>query len=84
MTDKQKTKLVRNIVKTVLYIVAIGAVFLVLGAILSGSTITLTVNWVKALIGIILFGFAVELYDWLFPAKRTVRRDDDENTNTKR
>lgn len=84
MTDKQKTKLVRNIVKTVLYIVAIVAVFLVLGAILSGSTITLTVNWVKALIGIILFGFAVKLYDWLFPTKRTVRRDDDENTNTKR
>lgn len=84
MTDKQKTKLVRNVVKTILYIVAIVAVFLVLGAVLNGTTVTLTVNWAKALTGIILFGGAVRLYDWLFPSKRTIRRDDDENTNTKR
>lgn len=78
MTEKQKTKLVRNIIKAVLYAVAIAAVFLILGAILSGSTITLTVNWVKALIGLILFCLAVKLYNWLFPAKRYVRKDDDD------
>ena len=70
MTDRQKTKLVRNIVKAVLYIAAIVAVFLVLGAVLDGSTITLTVNWVKALIGVILFIGAVRFYECLFPHKR--------------
>ena len=77
MNEKQKAKMVRNIVKVVLYGVAVLSVFLILGGILSDSYITVTLNWVKCLIGFILLIVAYKLYNWLFPAKRFVRKDED-------
>ena len=44
MNEKQKAKMVRNIVKAVLYGVAVLSVFLILGGILSDSYITVTLN----------------------------------------
>lgn len=75
MNEKQKAKMVRNIVKAVLYGVAVLSVFLILGGILSDSYITVTLNWVQCLIGFILLVVADKLYNWLFPAKRFVRKD---------
>lgn len=75
MNEKQKAKMVRNIVKTVLYGVAVLSVFLILGGILSDSHITVTLNWVQCLIGFILLVVAEKLYNWLFPAKILVRKD---------
>ena len=77
MNEKQKAKMVRNIVKAVLYGVAVLSVFLILGGILSDSYITVTLNWVQCLIGFILLVIADKLYTWLFPAKRFVRKDED-------
>lgn len=77
MNEKQKAKMVRNIVKTVLYGVSVLSVFLILGGILSDSYITVTLNWVQCLIGFILLVVADKLYNWLFPAKRFVRKDED-------
>ena len=77
MNEKRKAKMVRNIVKAVLYGVAVLSVFLILGGILSDSYITVTLNWVQCLIGFILLIVADKLYDWLFPAKRFVRKDED-------
>lgn len=77
MNEKQKAKMVRNIVKAVLYGVAVLSVFLILGGILSDSYITVTLNWVQCLIGFILLVIADKLYNWLFPAKRFVRKDED-------
>lgn len=77
MNEKQKAKMVRNIVKTVLYGVSVLSVFLILGGILSDSYITVTLNWVQCLIGFILLVIADKLYTWLFPAKRFVRKDED-------
>ena len=77
MNEKQKAKMVRNIVKAVLYGVAVLSVFLILGGILSDSYITVTLNWVQCLIGFILLVIADRLYNWLFPAKRFVRKDED-------
>ena len=77
MNEKQKVKTVRNIVKAVLYGVAVLSVFLILGGILSDSYITVTLNWVQCLIGFILLVIADKLYNWLFPAKRFVRKDED-------
>lgn len=75
MNEKQKVKMVRNIVKAVLCGVAVLSVFLILGGILSDSYITVTLNWVQCLIGFILLVVAEKLYNWLFPAKRFVRKD---------
>ena len=77
MNEKQKAKMVRNIVKTVLYGVSVLSVFLILGGVLSDSYITVTLNWVQCLIGFILLVIADKLYTWLFPAKRFVRKDED-------
>ena len=77
MNEKRKAKMVRNIVKAVLYGVAVLSVFLILGGILSDSYITVTLNWVQCLIGFILLVIADKLYNWLFPAKRFVRKDED-------
>ena len=77
MNEKQKAKMVRNIVKTVLYGVSVLSVFLILGGILSDSYITVTLNWVQCLIGFILLIVADKLYTWLFSAKRFVRKDED-------
>lgn len=77
MNEKRKAKMVRNIVKTVLYGVAVLSVFLILGGILSDSYITVTLNWVQCLIGFILLIVADKLYTWLFSAKRFVRKDED-------
>ena len=77
MNEKQKAKMVRNIVKVVLYGVAVLSVFLILGGILSDSYITVTLNWVQCLIGFILLIVADKLYTWLFSAKRFVRKDED-------
>lgn len=77
MNEKQKAKMVRNIVKAVLYGVAVLSVFLILGGILSDPYITVTLNWVQCLIGFILLVIADKLYNWLFPAKRFVRKDED-------
>lgn len=77
MNEKKKAKMVRNIVKAVLYGVAVLSVFLILGGILSDSYITVTLNWVQCLIGFILLVIADKLYNWLFPAKRFVRKDED-------
>ncbi len=77
MNEKQKAKMVRNIVKAVLYGVAVLSVFLILGGILSDSYITVTLNWVQCLIGLILLVVADKLYNWLFPSKRVVRKDED-------
>ena len=77
MNEKRKAKMVRNIVKVVLYGVAVLSVFLILGGILSDSYITVTLNWVQCLIGFILLVIADKLYNWLFPAKRFVRKDED-------
>ena len=77
MNENQKAKMVRNIVKAVLYGAAVLSVFLILGGILSDSCITVTLNWVKCLIGFILLVVAYKLYNWLFPAKRFVRKDED-------
>ena len=77
MNEKQKAKMVRNIVKAVLYGVAVLSVFLILGGILSDSYITVTLNWVQCLIGFILLIVADRLYTWLFSAKRFVRKDED-------
>ena len=77
MNEKQKAKMVRNIVKAVMYGVTVLSVFLILGGILSDSYITVTLNWVQCLIGFILLVIADKLYNWLFPAKRFVRKDED-------
>ena len=77
MNKNQKTKMVRNIVKAVLYGAAVLSVFLILGGILSDSYITVTLNWVQCLIGFILLIVADKLYTWLFSAKRCVRKDED-------
>ena len=77
MNEKQKAKMVRNIVKAVMYGVTALSVFLILGGILSDSYITVTLNWVQCLIGFILLVVADKLYNWLFPAKRFVRKDED-------
>ena len=77
MNEKQKAKMVRNIVKAVLYGVAVLSVFLILGGILSDSYITVTLNWVQCLIGFILLVIADKLYNWLFHDKRFVRKDED-------
>ena len=77
MNEKKKAKMVRNIVKAVLYGVAVLSVFLILGGILSDSYITVTLNWVQCLIGFILLIVADKLYTWLFSAKRFVRKDED-------
>ena len=77
MNEKQKAKMVRNIVKAVLYGVAVLSVFLILGGILSDSYITVTLNWVQCLIGFILLIVADKLYTWLFSVKRFVRKDED-------
>ena len=77
MNGKQKAKMVRNIVKAVLYGVAVLSVFLILGGILSDSYITVTLNWVQCLIGFILLIVADKLYTWLFSAKRFARKDED-------
>ena len=77
MNKRQKARMVRNIVKAVLYGVAVLSVFLILGGILSDSYITVTLNWVQCLIGFILLVIADKLYNWLFPAKRFVRKDED-------
>ena len=77
MNKRQKARMVRNIVKAVLYGVAVLSVFLILGGILSDSYITVTLNWVQCLIGFILLVVADKLYNWLFPAKRFVRKDED-------
>ena len=77
MNEKQKAKMVRNIVKAVLYGMAVLSVFLILGGILSDSYITVTLNWVQCLIGFILLVIADKLFNWLFPAKRVVRKDED-------
>ena len=77
MNEKKKAKMVRNIVKAVLYGVAVLSVFLILGSILSDSYITVTLNWVQCLTGFILLIVADNLYNWLFPAKRFVRKDED-------
>ena len=77
MNEKQKAKMVRNIVKAVLYGVAVLSVFLILGGILSDSYITVTLNWVQCLIGFILLVVADKLYNWLFHDKRFVRKDED-------
>lgn len=77
MNEKRKAKMVRNIVKAVLYGVAVLSVFLILGGILSDSYITVTLNWVQCLIGFILLIVADKLYTWLFSAKRFVRKDED-------
>lgn len=76
MNERQKVRFVRNTIKAVLYAVAIVSVYLILRAVLSGDTITITVNWVKAYIGTILFLLSVKLYNWLFPLRRFVRKDD--------
>ena len=77
MNEKQKAKMVRNIVKAVMYGVTALSVFLILGGILSDFYITVTLNWVQCLIGFILLIVADKLYNWLFPAKRFVRKDED-------
>ena len=77
MNEKQKAKMVRNIVKAVMYGVTALSVFLILGGILSDFYITVTLNWVQCLIGFILLIVAGKLYNWLFPAKRFVRKDED-------
>ena len=77
MNEKRKAKMVRNIVKAVLYGVAVLSMFLILGGILSDSYITVTLNWVQCLIGFILLIVADKLYTWLFSAKRFVRKDED-------
>ena len=77
MNEKRKAKMVRNIVKAVLYGVAVLSVFLILGGILSDSYITVTLNWVQCLIGFILLIVADKLYTWLFSVKRFVRKDED-------
>ena len=77
MNKKQKARMVRNIVKAVLYGVAVLSVFLILGGILSDSYITVTLNWVQCLIGFILLVVADKLYNWLFHDKRFVRKDED-------
>ena len=77
MNEKQKVKMVRNIVKAVLYGVAVLSVFLILGGILYDSYITVTLNWVQCLTGFILLVIADKLYNWFFPAKRFVRKDED-------
>ena len=77
MNEKQQAKTVRNIVKAVLYGVAVLSVFLILGGILSDSYITVTLNWVQCLIGFILLVVADRLYNWLFHDKRFVRKDED-------
>lgn len=77
MNKRQKARMVRNIVKAVLYGVAVLSVFLILGGILSDSYITVTLNWVQCLIGFILLVIADKLYNWLFHDKRFVRKDED-------
>lgn len=77
MNKRQKARMVRNIVKAVLYGVAVLSVFLILGGILSDSYITVTLNWVQCLIGFILLVVADRLYNWLFHDKRFVRKDED-------
>lgn len=77
MNKRQKARMVRNIVKAVLYGVAVLSVFLILGGILSDSYITVTLNWVQCLIGFILLVVADKLYNWLFHDKRFVRKDED-------
>ena len=77
MNEKQKAKMVRNIVKAVLYGVAVLSVFLILGGILSDSYITVTLNWVQCLIGFILLVIAYKLYNRLSHSKRFVRKDED-------
>ena len=77
MNEKRKAKMVRNIVKAVLYGVAVLSVFLILGGILSDSYMTVTLNWVQCLIGFILLVVADRLYNWLFHTKRFVRKDED-------
>ena len=77
MNKRQKARMVRNIVKAVLYGVAVLSLFLILGGILSDSYITVTLNWVQCLIGFILLVVADKLYNWLFHDKRFVRKDED-------
>lgn len=77
MNEKQKARLVRNAVKATLWGVGILSVFLILSGILQDAYITLTFNWVKVLIGFILFCVASKVYNWLFPAKRYVRKEED-------
>lgn len=77
MNEKQKQRLVRSVIKAVLYGMAVLSVFLILGGILADSYITVTLNWVQCLIGFILFIVADKLFNWLFPSKRCVRKDED-------
>lgn len=77
ITPKQKATIIRNTVKTVLYCIAIVGMFLVLHSVLGDSSITLTLNWVKFLIGTILIAVVSKLFQWLFPVVRVTRKELD-------
>lgn len=66
MSTEQKIKTAKIILKVILYVGAIVSVFLVLESVASNHVLTVTVNWVQCLIGIILFIVSAKLYDWAF------------------
>lgn len=79
LNDTQKARLVRHIVRYFLYAVVIGSVALILSGVFSSTQITLTVNWVKCLIGGALLYAVNFTCDWVFRRRPTDKKD---NTNT--
>ena len=71
---KTKIRLARIAVKIALFGTVVLSLFLTLGSILSDYNITITLNWVQLLIGLVLFVASVKVFYWLFPVRRFNRR----------
>ena len=66
MTQQEKIKIIKELLRAFLTLVAIAGAVLFVAGVVENPYITVTIHWIKCVAGAVLFLIAERLYKWIF------------------
>lgn len=66
MSAKEKSRMVRLIIRVAIYLAIAVGVFIVLKSVMSVPVLTFTINWVKLYVGIVMLTLSSVVYTKMF------------------
>lgn len=74
MTKEERSRIIKELIRAFLTLVAIAGAVLFVAGVVENPYITVTINWIRCVVGAVLFLIAERLYKWIFNS--TVKRGE--------